>query len=317
MDESNALSLEPGSEAYKRQVDASLFKLRTYKEAQKILDAEALNKIAIPDGVLIDDPLPKDPPELIPGVLLTHGATGIIGAKEVGKSLIALEIQQCLLTGEPLWGILEPTRTVNKTVHFLAEHASGLLMGLYARTGLGHRGELRVFGPEHLGVMKLLVSNGNRREEAVSFYKKLAEGAGLVVFDPLAAFIQGQSAENDNSPMRNLIDTMTEISASTGAACMILGHQGKPTIFQGRTVNRGSYRTRGASASEDAMAAVHYLDKLSGHNFNGNPVFELKPVHYKGRKQPAFHLIRDTDTCTHVIDKRFRPSKQYYDDQED
>jgi hypothetical protein len=290
-----------GSAHYAEQVKAALFKLRVQAESRRQFDLDKHLKTTIPQGVLADDEPPPEPPELVPGVLLAHGANGIIGAKETGKSLTALEIQCALLTGEPLWGAIEPSRVINKTVHILAEHASPVLMGLYRRTKLPKTGKLHIFGPEHLGVMKLLVSNGIRREEAVAFYKTLVQGAGLVVFDPLASFIQGQSAENDNSPMRNLVDTMIEIATSAGAGCLILGHQGKPQIFQGRPVKRTNYATRGASSTEDAMTAVHYLDRLSGATFSGNPIFEMRPVHYKGYKRESFYLVRDRDTCRHTL----------------
>ena len=291
---------------FDQQVADKLNWLRVQREAQRLFDETHLEKVVIPDGVLVGDPLPPEPMELIDGVLLTHGATGIIGQKETGKSLIALEIQHSLLTGEPLWGAIRPNKVLTKTVHFLTEHASRLLIELYHRTQLPQDIQLKIYGPEHLGGMKLLISNGTRREEAVSFYKRLAEGAGLVVFDPIAAFIQGQAAENDNSPMRNLIDSMTEIATSTGASCLVLGHQGKPLIFQGRQIKRGQYATRGASATEDAMAAVHYLDKVPNAKVQGNAVFELRPVFYKGKRRPAFQLIRDYETCRHTMNNLFK-----------
>lgn len=294
-------SLAVDGPAYKERVAVELFKMRTRKDAIKKLNMEEGNSVVIPEGVLADGPLPDEPSELIDGILLTHGATGIIGAKEVGKSLVALEIQQSLLTGSPLWGAIKPNATVEKTVHILAEHTSSTLMGLYHRLGMPGTGRLRIFGPEHLGVNKLLVSSGIRREQAVSFYKRLVKGAGLVVFDPIASFIQGQSAENDNSPMRNLIDTMIEIAQSTGAACLVLGHQGKPIIFQGRTIRRSSYATRGASSTEDSLTAVHYLNPLDGQKFGKNDVFELRPIHFKGRKRSPFKIIRNSVTCKHVL----------------
>lgn len=302
---------------FDQRVAEKLDQLRVFREAQRQLEISALDGVSFPNGVFVGDPLPPEPTELIDGVLLTHGATGIIGQKETGKSLVALEIQHSLLTGEPLWGMVKPNKVVDKTVHFLAEHASRLLIELYNRTKMRKDVQLKIYGPEHLGAMKLLVSNGNRREEAVSFYKRLAEGAGLVVFDPLAAFIQGQSAENDNSPMRNLVDSMTEIATSTGASCLILGHQGKPLIFQGREIKRGAYATRGASATEDAMAAVHYLSKIPNTQVAGNTVFELRPVFYKGRRQPAYQLIRDHDTCRHTINRMFKIKNYGNDDLEE
>lgn len=294
-------SLTEGSEHWKDQLAAEVFRLKIRKASKELVDNEGIDKLTIPQGVLADDPLPPTPPELIDGILLSYGATGIIGQKETGKSLVALEIQHSLLTGEALWGGIKPSRTLDKTVHFLAEHASPVLMGLYQRTGMSATGKLRIFGPEHLQANKLLVSNGTRREEAISFYKKLAEGAGLVVFDPLAAFIQGQSSENDNAPMRSLVDAMIEIANSTGASCLILGHQGKPTYFQGKVIKKTSYATRGASSSEDAMTAVHYLDKATGVTIDGKSLYELKPIHFKGYKANTFNLLRDPRTLRHTL----------------
>ena len=300
---SDITSLDRGSKFYEDQLRTEIFKMRIRKDALTKFSVEESGSMEIPDGVLADDPLPEAPAELIPGVLLAHGCTGIVGCKETGKSLISLEIQHSLLTGEPLWGSIVPNTVINKSVHLLAEHASPILMQLYQRTGLSKTGKanLRIFGPEHLAAMKLLVSNGIRREEAVSFYKKIVDGAGLVVFDPLSAYIQGLAAENDNAPMRTLIDAMIEIAQSTGAACLVLAHQGKPTFFQGKMMKRSSYATRGASSSEDAMSGVHYLDREAGVSIDGKPVFELKPVHWKGWKQKPFLLLRDTKTMRHTL----------------
>lgn len=281
---------------FQREVHQELWRLRVQEAARRQFDLERIKKFEIPEGVLVDDPLPEEPPELLDGILLAHGATGIIAEKEAGKSLTSLEIQHSLLTGEPLWGKIKPNKTVAKTVHFLAEHTSTTLMGLYHRTKLGKTGRLRIFGPEHLGPLKLLVSSGIRREPSVEFYKKLAHGAGLVVFDPLASFIQGQAAENDNTPMRTLVDAMIEIAQSTGAACLVLGHQGKPQIVQGRVTRRSRYATRGASAVEDALTAVHYLERIS------SGVFELRPIHFKGfKREKPFQLMRDAETCRQTL----------------
>lgn len=293
--------LDVGSPFWESEVRAEMFRLKVRREARLRYEQELAGAFPVHDGVLAYGDLPSEPPELLEGVLLAHGATGIVAEKEAGKSLTALEIQSSLLTGTPLWGEIKPSKTVAKTVHFLAEHTSTTLQGLYHRTRLPHAGELRIFGPEHLGPHKLLVSSGVRREAAVSYYKKLAEGAGLVVFDPLASFIQGQSAENDNSPMRNLIDTMIEIAQSTGAACLVLGHQGKPAFVNGHKVRKSSYATRGASSSEDAMTAVHYLDRVPNVKFGRNEVFELRAIHYKGIKPKPFQLIRDATTCRQTL----------------
>ena len=296
--------LDRGSKYYVDQLDAEVFRLRVRKDAQKKFTISETELLEIPTGISIDDPMPPEPAELIPGILLAHGATGIIGQKEVGKSSLALEIQNCLLTGEPLWGAIAPTKTVSKTVHFLAEHTCFNLMGLYQRMKFPHLGgRLKVYGPEHLGGHKILVSGGIRREDSLSLYKKLADGAELVVFDPLASYLQGENAENDNSTSRHVVDSMIEIAQSTGAACLILGHQGKPTFFQGKQIKKTIYATRGASASEDSMTAVHYLDRETGVTIDNKSVYTLSPIHYKAVKSKPFKLLRDSVTCRNTLYK--------------
>lgn len=289
---------------YNQAVKRELLRLRSQRAAKRIIDSEALGDVPIPVGVHVDDPLPAADPELIPGILLKHGATGIIGEKEVGKSLVALEIQHCLLTGYPLWGSLEPTGIVDKTIHLLAEHTSYNLHQQYKRLKFqplptGKR--LTIIGTEHLKDHKVIVSNGIRRDPAVEYYKRVVEGAGLVVFDPLAAFVQGPNVENDNASMRTLIDAMIEISQSTGAACLILGHKGKPTLIEGKPIRRAKYGTRGASAQEDAMTAVHYLEKTGRRTKGNEQIFALKPIHFKGEKRSPFHIVRNQKDLTHTL----------------
>lgn len=293
-------SLDPKSTFFQQQVRAELFRLQVRQEA-RILHEQTLETEATHKGVLAWGELPPESPELFPGLLLANGATGIVAPKETGKSLISLEIESSLLTGEPLWGDILPTVRVNRTVHFLGEHSSEVLQGLYHRTGLPHSGDLRIFGPEHLRDYKVLVSNGVRRQRAIDHQKRLVDGAGLVVYDPLTAFIQGQGAENDNVAMRALVDTMIDVAQSTGAAVLVLAHQGKPQMVDGVEVSRTSYATRGASATEDAFTAVHYLNRIRGHEIGGNAVYVVNPVHFKGKKASQFKLERDGLSCRHTL----------------
>lgn len=296
-----------GDTAFEQAVEMEKFRLRVRAEAVRQVREDLTRQVEIPTGHLIDDPLPAAPTELVPGVLLADGATGIIGQKETGKSLVALEIQYSLLTGEPLWGALAPAGRLDTTIHFLAEHASTVLMGLYRRVGFAPTRRLRLFGPEDLGPMKLLVSRGRLREEAVRCYETIVRdaGAGLVVFDPLASFIQGDDAENDNASMRTLIDAMIGIARAARAACLILGHQGKPSYLSGgREARKPRYATRGASSAEDAMTAVHYLSHRTGETHNGQATYELRPVHFKGVKHKPFLLVRDRTTCRHTLLRR-------------
>lgn len=303
-------ALEIGSTFFQQQVRAEIFKLQVRDEARRQY-AEETSHGPLPAGMLAYDPLPPEPPELIPGLLLAHGATAISGLKETGKSLIALEIQSSLLTGQPLWGEINPNSRITKTVHFLGEHTAPTLMGLFRRTQLPNEGELKIFGPEHLTKHKLLMSSGILQQASVDFYKKLAAGAGLVVFDPLSSFMQGQAAENDNAPMRGLVNAMIDIAESTGAACLVLAHQGKPQLVEGKMVKRYMYATRGASSSEDAFTAVHYLDHIVGQKIKNEDMYELRPIHFKGIKPAPFRLMRDPKTCRNTT---LTGTKSFHDD---
>lgn len=295
--------LDRGSRHYNDQLEAEIFRLKVRKDAQHKFNEDETTNLEIPTGILIDGELPPDPPELLPNLLLAAGCNGIIGQKEVGKSLVSLELQYSLVTGEPLWNFITPTRTIEKSVHIVGEHSSSILMGLYHRMGLAKTGRIKLFGPDHIGPFKLIMSNGSRREEAVSRYKKMVEGAGLVVFDPIASFVSGEGSENDNAQMRHLIDSLTEIANSTGAACLVLGHQGKPTYVDGKMMKKSLYATRGASSIEDALVSTFYLDKERGVTIDNKEVFMLRQIHYKGSQGGSFKLLRDKKTCRHTVVK--------------
>ena len=287
-------------ELYEQEVQHEILRLRVREDARQRYDEERLAVLGLPDGVLAGDPIEATAAELFPGIVPQHGACGIFGEKESGKTLISAEIQQSLLTGEPLWGQIVPKHTVAKTVHFLAEHHSYMLQQLVQdKLKFPASDNMRIFGPEHLGERRIIISNGIRRNVAVETYKKLAEGAGLIVFDPIASFIQGDAnAENDNSSMRQLVMAMTEIASVHGAACLILGHKGKPQYTpEGRKIEREKYAARGASAIEDALAAVHYFGRV-GKDDN---LLELTPVHYKGPKRSAMKLVRSRETLRHTL----------------
>lgn len=284
---------------FEQEVQLELFRLKVREHAKRRYEEEQLLTLGLPDGVLAGDPIEASMAEMFTGLLPQHGAAGIFGPKESGKSLASVEIQHSVLTGEPLWGQFEPKHTVAKTVHFLAEHHSYMLQQLVQNKLKLPPMNMRIFGPEHLGERRVLVSNGARRQVAIDTYKKLAEGAGLVVFDPIASFIQGDAnAENDNSSMRHLVMAMTEIASEHGAACLILGHKGKPQFTpEGRKIERDTYGARGASAIEDALAGVHYFSPVGKEN----KLYELRTVHYKGPKLGPFQLYRNSETLRHTL----------------
>lgn len=304
---------------YKSQLQTELLRQRVRRDAVKMLDEEQRKEAGesdMQDAKLVYDPLPDNVPELIPGLLPETGVTGIVGETETGKSLVACEIASSLLTGNPLWGYIEPARTIGKVVYILGEHTCSTLQGLFHRTQLPHAGDFRIIGPEHLHPYKALVVAGIQQGAAVDRLLKWTEGAGLVVFDPIAGFVQGVNSEQDNAVMRTLIDTMSLIAQINKAACLVLSHMGKAKMDeQGVEVRRHSYATRGASAQEDAMVSVFYLRKntiikekkerfdLSIRKFKGNPSHDV------------FRLERDPETQRNTlmnpkVVKKSYPSKE-------
>jgi RecA-family ATPase len=283
---------------WKQQLDAALFKERIRREVKRVVEDEEraihLGGDELPP-VKIYDPLPMATPELIPGLMPEYGSMAIIGETNTGKSLIAIEIASALLTGDALWGQLKPNRTIGKVTFVLGEHTCSTLQGLYHRTQLPHTGEFCLIGPEHLHPYKALVIGGVQQQVAVDRLCKLCEGSQLIVFDPLAGFVQGMNAENDNATMRTLVDSMTLIASKVGAVSLILHHAGKPRMDeQGQEVRRTVYASRGASGIEDALTHIFYLRKgisvkqqaaniekydLAVRKFKGNPSDEVFKLH--------------------------------------
>lgn len=287
---------------FDQQLRAELFKLKIRRDAKRLLeDQERASSMAEFDGTpkLVYDPLPLATPELIPGLLPEYGTAAIIGETNTGKSLIALEIASALLTGEQLWEGIKPNRTIEKVMYVLGEHTPETLQGLYHRTQLPHSGQFNLIGPEQLHPYKALVIGGVQQQIAVDRLCKWCEGSQLIVFDPLAGFVQGMAAENDNATMRTLIDSMTLIASKVGAMSLILHHAGKPKMDEtGQEVRRTSYASRGASSIEDALTHVFYLRKSISVKQAGNvEKFDLAVRKFKGNpSSEVFKLERDPDT---------------------
>ena len=110
----------------------------------------------------IETPPPPGSPDLIPGLLKSHGAFLITGEHEAGKTLIALEIAQASLTGELLWGKLEVPAPIQRVTYFLGEHDQATL---HEQWGVMHLNvpaqTLRVIPPEE---RRLLVRRGEMQD---------------------------------------------------------------------------------------------------------------------------------------------------------
>ena len=298
-------------------LEAEVEKLRIRREAKRIVELEERMNVNAPPldevSASIYDDLPAEPPDLIPGVLPSSGTAGIVGETNVGKSLLALEIASSLVTGSPLWGMIEPNKTVSKVVYFLGEHTKRTIQELYHITELPKEGNIRLIGPEDLakGLGKGVVINGILQQKVIDWFSELAKDAGLVIFDPLSAFVQGHDAENDNTIMRTLVGSLSLVGERNGESTLILAHMGKPRIDQnGQAHQRTSYAMRGASAQEDALTHVFYFRRNTMVD-QQQATYELTSRKFKGQSDRGkIHLLRDPKTYRHSFLNGDRPVVQ-------
>ena len=321
--DATASALDTNGRLFDDKLKIEFFNQKVRREARRMLeqeDRDAAAGVFSGEMKMIYDPLPTETPELIPGLLPESGTAGIVGETDTGKSLIACEIGSSLLTGEPLWGAIEPARKLDKIVYILGEHTCQTIQGLFHRTKLPHAGKFHLIGPEHLHPYKALVIGGVQQSIAVDRLLKWTEGAGLIVFDPLGGFAQGLNTENDSASMRTLIDSMSLVASKNGSACLILSHMGKPKMDDaGNEVRRQSYAMRGSSAQEDALTHVFYLRKALQVKQQQSDVerFDLSIRKFKGNpSSEVYRLQRDNVTKRNTLINA-KPVKGAYPDRKE
>jgi len=244
----------------------------------------------------------KFSPDLIEGILPDRDLLLITGDTNIGKSLVCLEMVAALLNGQPLWGSV-PVRPIKKAAYVLGEHNPKKLRDLWRLTQMQVPQEsLWLVGTDKL-TERAVITNGYQRADVVAQLRTLVTGVDVVVFDPLGAFVLGADAENDNATMRAVIQTLSDITQSAGASCIIPAHGGKATLSpEGKETKRATYMTRGASAIEDAATNIFYMHDEGGR------VYNLKRRKFKGTDTPEnYRLHRDEATKTH----RLLESKKY------
>lgn len=256
-------------------------------------------------GIRINAPIEQGPADIIPGFLPRRGQLVIAGETEVGKSLVALETVSCLVTGEPLWGELSPTLQAKKVLYVLGEHYPEVIQRLVLKTQLRMTDSVFLLGPEQLQYDKWLVANGRPNLQAISKFKKWAEGCDLIVFDPFSAFVSGVDVENDNITMRLVLDTMSLIAQTSGASCIVLAHKGKPMMdARGQEHARKSYGIRGASAIEDAATNIFYMERVEGEvaqKAADGMLFDMKMRKFKGEAPSNYRMLRNPSNLTHTL----------------
>lgn len=243
----------------------------------------------------IDDPLDPAPPEILPGLLPRHGHLSLIAETNVGKTLVALEILESVLSGRPLWGQLKPTDTYTRGTYITGEYDENYIKQLWQK--------IRGTTPEKAIVLLprlTLVTAGQLVVENFKRYKDLCAGSQVVVFDPLSAFVVGTDIENDASLTRAAITAMLEVAGNNSV--IIPAHMGKPqynpkdhAYFQ-----RTSYAARGSSSIEDTPMACFYLKKSESSVFP-NQLFYLKNRKVKFGGVDGYQLLRDDETLRHTL----------------
>lgn len=241
-------------------------------------------------------PLEPGPPDLIPGLLPRHGHLLISGETDVGKTTVALEIVQAVLTGLPLWGG-GPTssRVITQATYIMGEHHESILQSLWQLMSFGGQPALEIIPPS---ARRPLVSRGVLMERARDALKERCQGSQLVIFDPLNAFVAGSEVENDSVPMRACLNAMEDVAGS--GALLVLAHMGKPAFDpkSGSYRHRESYASRGSSAIEDSVTCCFYLTPSRTADARG---FKLIRRKYKGHA-PAFYMLkRDPVTNRHTL----------------
>lgn len=257
-------------------------------------------------GERITAPIRPGPPDLIDGLVPSRGQLVIAGETDVGKTTVALEIVSSLVSGVPLWKELKPNKTLGRVLYILGEHYNDVVKALWKKMGVPMTDDVWILGPEQLSVDKWLVQSGKQNPVAISKLCHWAEGADLIVFDPLSAFLTGSDAENDNIQMRLVLDSMSLVSQTVDASCLVLAHQGKPSIGQdGVERARTKYAIRGASAIEDAATNIFYMGRADGASAvaetRGSKVFTLKKRKYKGEARDEYQLAKDAHNLTHTL----------------
>ena len=249
---------------------------------------------------------PEDgPQELIPGLLLRHGAFLLYGGKELGKTTILFEISHTLLTGEPLWGKLAPTMPVAQTYYIMGEHHKETIKEQWRM--MFPEGKANAWGVSARG--QHLV-RGTLRPQVVTELATLVKGSGAVLFDPLGAFVDAEGGENDPTSMRSCVNAMIDV-AGEGVA-LIAHHEGKPVFDQrgGRFVH--SSTPRGASSIADAAAVVWRMTKESDRDDEHPNLYRLTREFYKGTAPSYYILNRNPDTLRHTLIRVGSTRKQVY-----
>ncbi len=230
-------------------------------------------------------------------------ATGVIigGESGDGKSLLINQLSICLAMGWDFLGLKVPA--VRRVAIFQAENTLKSERYRFRRMIMG-MGISQM--PPHIALYPMqerldLDSPKDRKKivEAINDH-----GAEVFFLDPLISF--HNVPENDNTQMRRVLDSITEISRKTGAGCGLTHHFSKP----GPNDNGGvEHRFRGARAIKDwadTMVALTTKKAAGGKLFKQITFAKVR----NGRKPSPILVERDEYFICQLAEEESRCSPE-------
>jgi len=195
-----------------------------------------------------------------PGVLAGYGASG----KTVAAQALALAVA----SGRKVWNHFSTSLVGRRVLHLDYEQGSHATRRRYQRLALGHG-----IDPRALSDRLELIVLPTFHLDAPNAYDVLAreaEGSALVLIDSLRA--STPNTDENDSRIRLALDNLTRASEATGAAFLVIHHDGK-TKESHADVRQ---TLRGSSGIFDASGCILGIAPGKG-KLDARPVHQKKP----------------------------------------
>ncbi len=243
-----------------------------------ILDAarERLRDVRMQDPPRVDmsvamrePPPPRD--EVVPGLAVKQVGM-LVAPGGTGKSYLGLELAAAVASGIAVaGGAMDAPTTIGRVVYAAAEEPVEELRSrvwsftqwlrsdpqidpsVYDR--LQQQLDLRSFR----GMTPEIMTRDGERGRTWDTFRRLAEGARLLVIDPAARY--HAAAEIDNGLMTRLLQHIEAIAEETGCAVLVVHHTSKLATLSGQGETQQA--ARGASALTDGVRIQWNLSGLA------------------------------------------------------
>jgi hypothetical protein len=178
--------------------------------------------------ICLEDVIPKEVRWLWNGRIPFGKLTGLVGDPEVGKSTFVADLISRFSTGQPMPGEGMAVPSGNSLLMTAEESLADTVRPRLEIAGADHS---RVFAIEEMLTFP---------EDLPSIKNLIVEKAiGLVIIDPLTAYIAGSVDTHKDHDIRRLLSQLRELADQTGAAIVIVRHltkmrknQGVPAIYR-------------------------------------------------------------------------------------